>query len=363
MKRRAFIQKLLTGMGYALAANLLPRPLLAAINEQKEVDALHYHPLNGKSLRDLADRKIHHGQDQFINPVGIGRSGRLWQVLNWKLFHKNRFQKDFRNEQVVPVKLDWDAIRQHSGLSLTYLKHASVLIKDHNRYLLIDPVFNDIFWFIKDFSPMQTEGMPAIDDVLITHGHYDHLDTASLASMPAGTHVISPLGYDAEFEALKMTNRTRLDWYDSVTAGGVEITLLPCNHWTMRNPLIGPNRSLWGSYLIRTAGGMTIYVSGDTAYFDGFSQIGAEFDIDLAVFNLGAYEPRWFMAPSHANPAETVRAFRELKAGKLMIVHWGTFRLGDEPVHFPPLDIRAEMQKAGLQDRLISVNHGQTLFL
>jgi L-ascorbate metabolism protein UlaG (beta-lactamase superfamily) len=319
--------------------------------------------LNGRLLRDLARQRIHHGEDQFVNPVGIGREGRLWQVLSWKLFHKNEFRRDFGDEKVVPVEVDWESIRQHRGLSVTFLKHASLMIRDNGRCLLIDPVFNDIFWFIKDFSPLQTAGMPAVDEILITHGHYDHLDMASLGSIPADTHVITPLGYNEEFNALKMSNRSQLDWYDSIRSGGAEITLLPCNHWTMRNPLTGPNRSLWGSYLIRTAAGLTIYISGDTAYFDGFSQIGSEYQIDLAIFNLGAYEPRWFMAPSHTNPAETVQAFRELNAKKLMIVHWGTFRLGDEPVHFPPRDIRSEMQKAGLLDRLVTFNHGQTLFL
>jgi L-ascorbate metabolism protein UlaG (beta-lactamase superfamily) len=131
----------------------------------------------------------------------------------------------------------------------------------------------------------------------------------------------------------------------------------------MRNPIAGPNHSLWGSYLIHTASGYTIYLSGDTAYFDGFDQLGKEFDIDLAVFNLGAYEPRWFMAPSHINPAETVKAFKALKAGQLMIVHWGTFRLGDEPVHFPSIQIKQELEKEGLLDRLVDLKHGQTLFL
>ncbi len=344
-------------------AIFLPRPLMSAVNKSSQQSPLHYRPLNGALLKELAHRKIHHGRDRFISPIGIGREGRLWQVMNWKLFHKNRFEKDFSGERVTPVTVDWETVRQYKELSITYLKHASVMIKDHDRYLLIDPVFNDIFWFIKDFSPLDTKGMPAADEILITHGHYDHLDTASLGSMPAGTHVISPLGYNDEFNGLKMTNRSQLDWYNSIRAGGAEVTLLPCNHWTMRNPLVGPNRSLWGSYLIRTSEGMTIYVSGDTAYFDGFEQIGTDYDIDLAIFNLGAYEPRWFMAPSHANPAETVRAFRELKAEKLMIVHWGTFRLGDEPVHFPPRDIQIAMQKAGLQDRLVPLSHGQTLFL
>lgn len=174
--------------------------------------------------------------------------------------------------------------------------------------------------------------------------------------------MISPLGYDGVFNGLGMHNRTRLDWYDAYDDGARRIILLPCNHWTMRNPLVGPNRSLWGSYLVQTAAGKTIYISGDTAYFDGFQEIGADYDIDLAIFNLGAYEPRWFMAGSHIDPAETVRAFRQLRAKALMIVHWGTFQLGDEPVHFPPSDLRRELEKAGIGHRWVQIQHGETWY-
>jgi L-ascorbate metabolism protein UlaG (beta-lactamase superfamily) len=294
--------------------------------------------------------------------MGIGRRGRLLQVLFWKLFHTNRFKEALEDQRVDPVRVDWAAVRQHRGVSVTFLKHASVMIKDQDRHLLLDPVFSEFFWFIKDFSPLKTDGMPPPDGVMISHGHYDHLDTTTLAALSPGTSLFTPLGYDDIFDELRMPQRTQLDWYGHSRIGDAEITLLPCNHWTMRNPLVGPNRSLWGSYLVRTAGGMTIYLSGDTAYFDGFEQLGSDYDIDLAIFNLGAYEPRWFMASSHLDPAETVRAFRELNARRLMIVHWGTFRLGDEPVHLPPLDIHAEMQRAGLLDRLVTLDHGRTVF-
>ncbi|HSO18398.1 MAG TPA: MBL fold metallo-hydrolase, partial [Desulfosarcina sp.] len=236
--------------------------------------------------------------------------------------------------------------------------------KDRDRVLLVDPVFDVIFWFIKDYTPLAftTDRMPRPDHVLITHGHYDHLDKPSLASLDPATHVISPLGYDDEFKAVGMTHRTQLDWYDRFSDGAREITFLPANHWTMRNPIVGPNRSLWGGYLIKTAGGPVIYISGDSAYFDGFEQLAEDYDIDLAIFNVGAYAPRWFMAPSHMNPAETVRAFREIKARKLMIAHWGTFQLGDEPVHFPPRDMRMALEKAGLSAQWIDLEHGQTYF-
>ena len=127
----------------------------------------------------------------------------------------------------------------------------------------------------------------------------------------------------------------------------------------MRNPIIGPNRSLWGSYLIRLRSGYTIYHSGDTAYFDGFEQLGSQYKI----FNVGAYEPRWFMAQSHANPRETVRAIKDLKAERMMITHWGTFRLGNEPVHFPPVQVKDELRKEGLLDKYVDLKHGETLYL
>jgi len=327
-------------------------------------DHLHYRTLNGRSMKDLALKKAHHGKNRFLNPFGIPRKGRFRQLLYWKLFHDNSFESYLDNQPFRPLAVDWEGIRRRKGVSVTFLKHAGLLIKDEGTLIAVDPVFSEIFRFIKDFTPiLNLEQMPDPDQVLITHGHYDHLDKDSLSRFDKNTAVITPLGYRSIFRNLGMKNHTFLDWYDVLPSPHRRITLLPCNHWTLRNPMDGPNRDLWGSYLIQTSGGPTIYISGDTAYFDGFSEIGSEYAIDLAVFNLGAYAPRWFMAPSHANPEEVVRAFKELNARKLMIVHWGTFRLGDEPVHFPPLDIRNALKKEGLLDKLVDIAHGETYAL
>ena len=153
-----------------------------------------------------------------------------------------------------------------------------------------------------------------------------------------------------------------MDWFETFSQGDRKITLLPCKHWTMRNPFIGPNKSLWGSYLIKTASGPTIFISGDTAYFRGFKEIGEEFDIDVAILNVGAYEPRWFMRDSHMNPAEAVQAFQDLRAKYLLIVHWGTFRLGDEPVWFPPVQVKEELDRRNLLKHYVPLKHGETFF-
>jgi len=322
-------------------------------------------PFNDIGLRELARKKLHHGSDCYINPFNPDEPRSLFRILRWKLASTNRFRPFYGEERITPVSIDWEPVRESRGLSVTFLKHACVLIRDRECSILVDPVLFGLSPVIKDFTPTAFDiaEIPRPDHLLITHGHYDHLDVRSLRAVGSEANIITPLGYADVLAGLRGTRHRQLDWFESFDDGAREITLLPCDHWTMRNPLKGPDRALWGSYLIRSASGPTIYVSGDTAYFDRFAEIGREFDIDLAIFNLGAYEPRWIMAGNHMNPAETVRAFADLGAARMMIVHWGSFRLGDDPVHFPPLDIRREMEREGLSNRLVDVKHGETLFL
>ncbi len=366
MNRRQFIKsarnQILAGM---LVNGLLPPSFLS-----KEAAGAGTEPMfsllnNDLSLRDIAEAKRHHGDGRYLNPFNDRNYRNLSKIIYWKLFCNNRYQQYYDEEPHNPVSIDWTPVRNHRNLSVTFLNHASLLIKDRGRYFLVDPVFFGISRLFTNFTPLAFDlgEMPKPDHILVTHGHYDHLDKSSLAFFDPETHVVTPLGYHKVFNDLGMKKRTQLDWFETVKLPFQEITLLPCNHWTMRNPIVGPNRSLWGSFLIRTSNRSTIYIAGDTGYFHGFKELGNEYDIDLAIFNLGAYEPRWFMAASHMDPADTIKAFKELKAKRFMVVHWGTFRLGDEPVHFPPVDLERELVKQGLLDRLVKITHGQTLFL
>jgi len=316
------------------------------------------------SLKEIARNKLHHGDKRFINPLNSRHYKDFSEVIRWKFFSKNEFKQFYKDEEVLPVRIDWSGVTDHAGLNITFVTHSTLMIKDIDTYILVDPVLFGLFWPIKDFTPLDfdLEDMPKPEYILITHGHYDHLDKQSLRYFTDTAQYISPLGYRDILEDIGARHITELDWFESHREDSREIMLLPCNHWTMRNPIAGPNTALWGSYLIKTSSGHTIYISGDTAYFDRFSEIGREFDIDLAIFNLGAYEPRWFMKKSHISPEDTLRAFQELGAKKLMVVHWGTFRLGDEPVHFPIVAIKRVMKQAGLSEKLVELKHGETMF-
>ena len=207
----------------------------------------------GIDLRAVATQKRHHVDGRFQNPFSSVPRGRLDRVLKWKLFSRNRFRSFYKYESTRPVSVDWAAVRADSGLSITYLKHATVLVKDVDAYILVDPVFGGLFGFIKDFSPLAFDPgtIPGADYILITHGHYDHLDLPTLSMAASHSHVITPLGYGNAFRTIKTGSRQEMDWYETSFDNGREFVFLPCNHWSIRNPFIGPNTGLWGSYVIR----------------------------------------------------------------------------------------------------------------
>ncbi len=364
--RRTFIKKLLAWCGMAA----MPGALSACVGHQIPEKNRHLiSDVDNLSLRDIAAKKLHHGDGCYLNVFGGPIHGNPWRPSRVQSIkttgagvYNYSYVPYYKDQKKIPLTIDWNTLEHSSGPSVTFVKHACVMIKDLDQYILVDPVFFGLP-FVKDYTPLAFDirEMPAPTHVLITHGHYDHLDERTLAAFAPKTHVITPLGYDHIFNDLKMNHRTQLDWFDTFEQNGLEITLLPCKHWTMRNPLFGANRSLWGSFLLKTAEGKTIYISGDTTYFRGFREIGSEYDIDLAIINLGAYShgTTWWM--SHLNPHQAVRAFQDLQAKQLMIVHWGSYSLTSEPVHFPPIHLKPELEKSGLTDRWVHLNHGETL--
>ena len=213
LSRRSFVVKLLYWLGgFTILMKFSPwvskNIACASTTINKEMISF-----KGLSLREIATQKLHHGNPKFINPFNPFRKKRFLDLLKWKLGFNNPYEQEYDLEEVKPVSIDWNKVTEHDGLSVTYINHSSLLVRDKGVSFLIDPIFFGLRPLYEDFTPLEFDpaSMPAPDHILITHGHYDHLDKDSLEVFDKKTHVISPLGYENEFTAIDMTNRTELN--------------------------------------------------------------------------------------------------------------------------------------------------------
>jgi N-acyl-phosphatidylethanolamine-hydrolysing phospholipase D len=203
------------------------------------------------------------------------------------------------------------------------------------------------------------EALPPLDIVTVSHNHYDHLCADAPAHRPRATYVTFS-GNGAILHRAGLDKIVELEWWHSCRIGDLEITAVPARHWSMRAPW-NRNEMLWSGFVYRGPEGVA-YHSGDTALFDGFAEIGRRAGpIDWAMLPIGAYEPRWFMEPQHMNPEDAVEAFERLGARNLVAMHWGTFKLTDEPLGEPPTRLRARFAERGLgAERLWLFDIGET---
>ncbi|MEO7334949.1 MAG: MBL fold metallo-hydrolase [Caldimonas sp.] len=278
----------------------------------------------------------------------------------------------------VPADIGFIAANAAAGMhmepAVTWIGHATFLVQVGGINVLTDPVFSERvspFSFIgprRHVEPgLALTALPHIDAVVISHNHYDHLDDESvrgLAAQPGGSPVfIVPLGIKAWMAKRGIVNVVELDWWQSHRVGAVEVVLTPVQHWSGRG--LGDRlATLWGGYAL-FAPDSHVFFAGDTAYSKDFDDIRARFadrqaddkggGFDVALIPIGAYDPRWFMRPQHADPAEAVQIHLDLGAKRSIGMHWGTFELTDESLDQPPLDLADARKARGLADDAFSV--------
>jgi L-ascorbate metabolism protein UlaG (beta-lactamase superfamily) len=271
-----------------------------------------------------------------------------------------------KDKSYTPPRRDPDlALIASPTPSLTWIGHASFVMRLGGKLIATDPVWSERLAVVKRRSPpgVPLEALPPLDVVTVSHNHYDHLDAPTIARIGPGPLYLTPLGNGRWLQKAGAKQIVELDWWQSHTVDDVEITLVPARHWSMRAPW-NRNDALWGGFVYKSPDG-TAYHSGDTALFDGFSDIGARLGpIDWAMLPIGAYEPRWFMEPQHMNPEDAGQAFEQLRARTLCAMHWGTFKLTDEPLDEPPTRIRDYFTDHALSsDRLWIFDIGQSRLL
>lgn len=206
------------------------------------------------------------------------------------------------------------------------------------------------------------DSLPAIDLVLVSHDHYDHLDLPTLRRLVHAhdPQFVVPLGLGAWLKRRRVGRVVELDWWESTSVGNVTVHAVPAQHFSGRTPW-DSNRRLWAGFVVEGPSGR-FYFAGDTGYGDHFARIGERFGpLRLAAIPIGAYEPRWFMSPIHIDPQQAVQAHVDVGSRQTIGIHFGTFRLTDEPWDEPEQLVREHLALRGLEPRTFWLpRHGET---
>lgn len=239
-------------------------------------------------------------------------------------------------------------------IQLTWVGHSTFLIQTAGMNILTDPIWSMRASPVQFAGPkrqsrpgIRFEDLPKIDLILLSHTHYDHLDRPTVLRLGNAPHYIVPERTKWWFANESITNVTELTWWQSKKLGALAVTAVPAKHWSRRG-LFRTNEAGWGGYVIESPAG-TIYFAGDTGYnAEYFKDIGTRFpDIALGLIPIGAYHPRWFFGRFHVDPREAVIVHKEAGAKKSVGMHWGAFKLTEEPLSEPPLLLAQEAGAAG----------------
>jgi L-ascorbate metabolism protein UlaG (beta-lactamase superfamily) len=312
----------------------------------------------------------HFDGTRFHDPDGSQLKS-AWYFLKWQLSPGRPSWPDrvpSPHADTPPPRIDGGKAR------FSYVGHASWLIQTAGLNILIDPIWSERASPISFLGPRRVndpgiafDKLPPIDAVLVSHGHYDHLDMPTLSKLAAkfSPRVIAPLGNDLVMTSADANIRAEgFDWDHRIEIGNnVAVTLVRTRHWSARGPF-DRNKSLWASFVLETPAGK-IYIVCDSGYGGGrlFRRVrDAHGPLRLAILPIGAYNPRWFLEDQHMDPAEAVSAFRDCEAQQALASHYGTFKLTDELIDAPVTALQAALDEAKIpHERFAALKPGQVL--
>lgn len=233
--------------------------------------------------------------------------------------------------------LDKTSFRQPEQFAYYWLGHASAVLELDGQRFLIDPVLDNANPLNAPLvaprfqeAPIQRKDLPEIDVVLISHDHYDHLEAATMRYLAdKAKRFVAPLGVGARLESWGVPSEkiTELGWGDDTMVGDIKLIAEPTQHYSSRWTN-DRNKTLWASFVFE--GSKRLYWSGDTGYAEHFADIGKKYGgFDLAFIEIDAANAGW--PKTHMFAHESVQAALDLKAQKMVPMHWGVFSLGRNP--------------------------------
>ena len=222
---------------------------------------------------------------------------------------------------------------------ITWMGHATMLIQMGNLNIMTDPILESPSFLYKRVLPFGAEPheLPAIDVVLISHNHYDHMDASTLKHLfkEHNPLFLVPEGNKSWFTRRGMERVEEFNWWQSYEHQGSTFSFVPAWHWSQRG-IFDHNRTLWGGWVIETKED-SVFFAGDTAYSHlYFSTIGQMFpNLEVAIMPIGPCDPDELMRRSHMNAQEAGQAFLDCNARYFVPMHWGTFNFGVDFFHTP----------------------------
>ncbi|AKK29290.1 MBL fold metallo-hydrolase [Mycobacterium sp. EPa45] len=255
------------------------------------------------------------------------------------------------------VPLDEPAATRSEPLAVSWLGHSTALLEIDGYRVLTDPVWSERCSPSRTVGPQRLhpvpaplEALPALDAVVISHDHYDHLDMDTVLALARTQRApfVVPLGVGAHLRQWHIPAQRiiELDWNEQTRIGDLTLVCTPARHFSGR--FLSRNTTLWSSWAI-IGPQHRAYFGGDTGYTRSFADIGAEHGpFDLTLMPIGAYNKSW--PDIHMNPEEAVRAHRDVTdAGLLVPIHWCTFRLAPHPWAEPVERMLTAADDAGVQ--------------
>ena len=246
----------------------------------------------------------------------------------------------------------------------TWIGHSTVLLQLGPVNVLTDPIWSERASPLRWIGPRRLmppavdfDALPEIDLVLLSHNHYDHLDATTvrrIARRFPRASWMCPMRLGAMLRSLGVRHLVERDWWQTVETPDFVVTCTPAQHFSARG-FGDRGDTLWCGWTIETDG-VRVYFAGDTALHPAFDEIRSRLGpFDLVLLPIGAYEPRWFMRTVHMNPEDALQAYRALARESVppphcLAIHWGTFRLTDEPVDEPPRRFAERWREAGLPE-------------
>lgn len=250
---------------------------------------------------------------------------------------------------------------KHGQICLTWIGHASFLIQSQHANILVDP--NWANWLLVArrlrHAGLAHHHLPNIDLVLITHAHFDHLNRKSLRRIASNQPIVVPAGVGDLVHGLGFEKVYEMNWWERLRFPGAAVTFVPAKHWGARK--VTDLYRGYGGYVL-DLGGRSVYHAGDSAYFEGFREIGRKLRPEISLLPIGAYHGPKF-GENHMNPEEALQAFHDLRSRIMIPMHFGTYRLSYEPLHEPPQRLmQAAMTSGRLADVRFLVEGMPTLF-